>query len=62
MRAKHAAGGNKDDALSDNANSTDPRTTVINYGNINIDCDGSSSEGDNDEETENEDEGGNDDE
>jgi hypothetical protein len=48
--AKRAAGSNEDDALSENAISTDPQKTVISYGDNNIDCDGSSSEGDNDEE------------
>jgi hypothetical protein len=61
-RAKRAAGDNEDDALSDDAISTDPWTTVINYGDNNIDCDGGNNEGDNDEEAENEDEGGNDEE
>ena len=60
--AKRAAGDNEDHALSDDAISTDPRTTVINYGDDNIDCDGGNNEGDNDEEAENEDEGGNDEE
>jgi hypothetical protein len=61
-RAKRAAGDNEDHALSDDTISTDPWTTVINYGDDNIDCDGGNNEGDNDEEAENEDEGGNDDE
>jgi hypothetical protein len=63
-RAKRAgaAGDNEDDAFSDDAISTDPRTTVINYGDDNIDCDGGNNEGDNDEEAENEDKGGNDEE
>jgi hypothetical protein len=38
-RAQHAAGDNEDDALSDDAISTDPRKTVINYGDDNIECD-----------------------
>jgi hypothetical protein len=57
-----AASDNEDHALSDDVISTDPRTTVINYGDDNIDCDGGNNEGDNDEEAENEDEGGNDEE
>ena len=61
-QAKHAVGDNKDDALSDDAISTDPWTTVINYGDDNIDCDGGNNEGDNNEEVENEDEGNDDEE
>jgi hypothetical protein len=48
-RAKRAAGDNEDHALSDDAISTDPWTTVVNYGDDNIDCDGGNNDGDNDE-------------
>jgi hypothetical protein len=58
--AQRAAGDNEDGALSDDAISTDPRKTVINYGDDNIECDDGNFEGDNDEEAENEDEGYND--
>jgi hypothetical protein len=68
-RAKRAApDDNKGDALSDDAiSTTDPRKTVINYGDDNIECDVSANigindedaeeDGDNDEEAENEEEG-----
>ncbi len=61
-RAKCAASDIEDHALCDDAISTDPRTTVINYGDDNIDCDGGNIEGDNEEEAENDDKGGNDEE
>ena len=68
VRAKHAADDNEDDALSDDAiSTTDPRKTVINYGDDNIECDVSANigindeeaeeDGDNDEDAENEEEG-----
>ena len=65
-RAKRADEG---DALSDDAiSTTDPRKTVINYGDDNIECDFSTNkgindedaeeDGDNDQDAENEEEGG----
>jgi hypothetical protein len=52
-QAKRAANDNEVDALSDDAiSTTDPRKTVINYGDDNIECDVSNNKGDNDEEAE----------
>ena len=52
-RAKRAANDNEGDALSDDAiSTTDPRKTVINYGDDNIECDDGNNKGDNDEEAE----------
>jgi hypothetical protein len=51
-QAKHAANDNEGDALSDDAiSSTDPRKTLINYGDDN-ECDASTNKGINDEEVE----------
>jgi hypothetical protein len=52
-QAKRAANDEEVDALSDDAiSTTDPRKTVINYGDDNIECDVSNNKGDNDEEAE----------
>ncbi len=52
-RAKRAANDNEGDALSDDAiSTTDPRKTVINYGDDNIECDDGNNKGHNDEEVE----------
>ena len=50
--AQRSASDSTDDALSDDAISTDPRKTVINYGDDNIECDDGNNEGGNEEEAE----------